>query len=291
MIRQLEQLDYQQQAIQSVIDVFKNTPRNTFINSTFEGIRFNNLFFDDSHIKNNIQAVQRRNKLQQESVDDDQDICIEMETGTGKTLVYIQTIFELFKQYGFSKFIILVPSIAIREGVISTFETFKIQLENKYNIVPHYFAYDSKHLNKISEFAESQHLQIMIMTLQSFDSDDNILNRNDREDQLLPDKSLIEVIAQTRPFVIMDEPQEGMGTNNAIVRISNLKPLFKLRYSATHKLIKNLIYQLTPSKAYKQNLVKKIVVIAVSEKNDQASLQLELEKIHPSKNGGGSKLV
>ena len=205
-----------------------------------------------------------------------------METGTGKTLVYIQTIFELYKNYGFSKFIILVPSVAIREGVLSTLQDFESQLENKYNIKPHYFEYDSKQLNRIREFAESQHLQIMVTTLQSFIREDNILNQTEREDQLIPEMSFLQTIAQTRPIIVMDEPQEGMDTEKAINRIASLKPLFKLRYSATHRVAPNLIYQLTPQAAYRQNLVKRIVVISVAERDDEGALKLELEKIHIS---------
>ena len=287
MIRQLEQLEYQEIAIKSVVDIFKGSLRNTFDNSTTQDLRRNFLSLSGDELKQNIIDICKGNNLTQQSVTSDEDVCLEMETGTGKTLVYIQTIFELFKNYGFSKFIILVPSVAIREGILSTFQTFETQLENKYNIKPHYFEYDSKQLNKVREFAESQHLQIMITTLQSFIRDDNILNQAGREDQLIPDKSPLEVIAQTQPIIVMDEPQEGMDTEKATDRITSLNPLFKLRYSATHKIIPNLVYQLTPYDAYKQNLVKKIVVLSIIEKNDEGSLKLELEKIHFSKNGGG----
>lgn len=286
-MQKLEQLEYQEQAIKSVVDIFKGTPRNTFDNSVIEEVRSNWMSLSAKELKNNIEIIQKNNQISGHLATLDQDACIEMETGTGKTLVYVQTIFELFRTYGFSKFIILVPSVAIREGVLSTLQTFQAQLENKYNIKPHYFAYDSNQINKVREFAESQHLQVMIMTLQSFSSNDNILNQTQREDLLISEKSFLKTIALTRPIIVMDEPQEGMDTQNSISRIASLNPLFKLRYSATHREMKNLIYRLTPREAYKQNLVKKIAVLSVTEKHDEGSFKLELEKIYTGKTGGG----
>jgi len=205
-------------------------------------------------------------------------LCIEMETGTGKTLVYIKTIFELYKHYGFTKFIILVPSVAIKEGVLTTLKTFEKQLEDIYNLKPSYFEYDSKRLSKVMNFVEEQHPQIMVMTLQSFNSDDRILNQAQRED-LFSNLAYIEAISRTHPIIIMDEPQEGMDTENSIERIKTVNPLLKIRYSATHKILSNLIYRLTPYESYKQGLVKKIEVLTVSEKNDEASMKVELVKI------------
>jgi type III restriction enzyme len=206
------------------------------------------------------------------------DICIEMETGTGKTIVYIKTILELYKHYGFTKFIILVPSVAIKEGVLTTLKSFEKQLEDIYNTKPSYFEYDSKRLSKVTNFVEEQHPQIMVMTFQSFNSDDRILNQAQRED-LFSNMAYIEAISRTNPIVIMDEPQEGMDTENSIGRMKTLNPLFKIRYSATHKVLTNLVYRLTPYDSYMQGLVKKIEVLTVSEKNDEASMKVELDKI------------
>ena len=116
------------------------------------------------------------------------------------------------------------------------------------------------------------------MTLQSFNSDDRILNQAQRED-LFSNMAYIEAISRTNPIIIMDEPQEGMDTENSVERLKTINPLFNIRYSATHKVLKNLIYRLTPYDSYKQGLVKKIEVLTVSEKNDEASMKIELAKI------------
>lgn len=276
----LEQLEYQQQAIQSVISVFKGQERNTFDNACIEGIRSNLLTLTKDEMIKNIKDVLFENGISEETgkIEKTNDLCVEMETGTGKTLVYIKTVLELYKHYGFTKFIIIVPSVAIKEGVINTLKTFEKQLEEIYNIKPNYFEYDSKRLPKVMNFVEEQHPQIMVMTLQSFNTDDRILNQPQREDLFL-NMPYIEAISRTNPIIIMDEPQEGMDTENSIERIKLINPLMKIRYSATHKVISNLIYRLTPYDSYKQGFVKKIEVLTVSEKNDEASMKVELSKI------------
>ncbi len=281
----LEQLEYQQQAIKTVVSVFKGQEKNNFDNACTEGIRSNILTLSRREIINNLKTVVKENGIEEETANlkEENDFCVEMETGTGKTLVYIKTIFELFKQFGFTKFIILVPSVAIKEGVLKTFEIFEKQLEDIYNIKPNYFEYDSKRLSKVMNFIEEQHPQIMIMTLQSFNSDDRILNQAERED-LFSNMPYIEAIAKTNPIVIMDEPQEGMDTANSIERLKTINPLFKIRYSATHKVMTNLVFRLTPFDSYKQGLVKKIEVLTVSEKNDEASMKIELASIEIKKN-------
>ncbi|MFH1898464.1 MAG: DEAD/DEAH box helicase family protein, partial [Candidatus Desantisbacteria bacterium] len=281
----LEQLSYQEQAIKSVISVFEGQDRNSFDNSCFEGIRSNLLSLTQNEIMENMKAVIIENGISDDTakLTKDNDLCIEMETGTGKTLVYIKTIYELFRHYGFTKFIILVPSVAIKEGVLTTLKTFRKQLEGIYNKKPNYFEYDSKRLSRVMDFIEEQHPQIMVMTLQSFNSDDRILNQSQREG-LFSNLPYIKAIAQTNPFIIMDEPQEGMDTDNSVERIKTLNPIFKIRYSATHKITKNLIYRLTPFDSYKDGLVKKIEVLTVSEKNDEASMKIEFASIDLGKN-------
>jgi type III restriction enzyme len=276
----LEQLEYQQKAAQAVISVFKGQERNTFDNASFEGIRSNYISLTKEEILENIKNTAAENGINEDtaSISDSPDLCVEMETGTGKTLVYIKTIFELNKHYGFTKFIILVPSIAIKEGVLKTFEMFEKQLENLYNIKPNCFEYDSKRLSDVKTFIEEQHPQIMVMTLQSFNSEERILNQSQRED-LFNNLPYIQSIAKTNPVIIMDEPQEGMDTDNSIGRIQSLNPALKIRYSATHRNLLNLIYRLTPYDSYKQGLVKKIEVLTVSEKNDEASMKIELESV------------
>lgn len=282
----LEELPYQQQAITAVVRLFEGQERNTFDNATDEGIRFNYLRLSPEHLAANTRAVADANGISSENLKAhaEPDFCVEMETGTGKTLVYLKTIFELYKEYGFAKFIILVPSVAIREGVLSSFATFAAQLEAIYGFRPDCFEYDSSRLHKVSTFIEAQHPQIMVMTLQSFNSEERILNQTQRED-LFANLPFIAALGRTRPIILMDEPQEGMDTANAVARIASLTPLCKLRYSATHKVMRNLVYRLTPFDSYRQGLVKKIEVLSVAEKNDEATLKIEVEEIRTFKDG------
>ena len=280
----LESLKYQEDAIYSLINVFEGTVKNTFDNACFEGIRANMCTLSDEEFLLNIRRVIYNNGLEETSSNpsSDRDLCIEMETGTGKTLVYLKTIFELYIHFGFTKFIVLVPSVAIRQGVLTSFNAFSRQLEVLYGFLPNTFEYDSKKLSKVINFIEDQHPQIMIMTLASFNSEERILNQAQRED-LFSNMPFIEAIGKTRPIIIMDEPQEGMDTENSIQRIDKLNPLAKLRYSATHKVIKNLIFQLSPYDSYVKGLVKKIEVLTVVEKNDEATLKIEISDIQAGK--------
>ena len=259
MILKLENLAYQETAIQTIVKIFEGTERNSFDNACFEGIRSNTTKMSFDEVQSNFKSIINDNGIPEEvaKLSADNDICIEMETGTGKTLVYVKTIYELYKHYGFTKFIILVPSVAIRQSIIGTFKAFNKQLESIYGFSPNAFEYDSKKLQKVTQFIEDQHPQVMIMTLASFNSDDKILNQAQRED-LFNNIPYIEAIGKTNPFIIMDEPQEGMDTENSIKQIAKLNPIYKIRYSATHKVVKNLLYRLTPYDSYKDGLVKKI---------------------------------
>jgi len=262
MAFQLETLQYQQAAIQSVVRVFDGNTRNSFDNATYVGVRYNHLTVSQSQLESNILEAIRENGLDPANchLTPDRDLCIELETGTGKTLVYLKTIYELHKHYDFTKFIILVPSVAIRQGITTTINSFSKQLEAIYGFTPKSFEYDSKKLNRVASLIEEQHPQIMVMTLASFNSEDKILNQAQRED-LFANLPYIEAIAQCSPVVLMDEPQVGMDTDNSVKQIARLNPLFKIRYSATHATFKNLIYRLTPYDSYRQGLVKKIEVL------------------------------
>jgi len=287
----LEELDYQQIAIKSVVNVFDGNDKNTFDNAYSEGIQSNKCTLSNKQLVKNIQTILRENGVDEENanISVEPELTIEMETGTGKTLVYIKTIYELFKHYGFTKYIILVPSVAIRQGVLSTFSTFEKQLETIYGFTPKLFEYNSKKLNKVTNFITDPNPQIMVMTLASFNSEDKILNQAQRED-LFANIPFIKALAQTNPIIIMDEPQEGMDTENSINQIAKLNPLFKIRYSATHKVIKNKLYRLTPYDSYKQGLVKKIEVLTVTEKNDEATLKLELSETQNGKGNPKAKI-
>lgn len=285
----LEELEYQRSGIEAAVQVFEGTVKNTFDNASFSGIRTNFCQLTAAQLTENIKKIADESGISRETakISEGNDVCVEMETGTGKTLVYLKTIYELYKQYGFSKFIILVPSVAIRQGVLGTLKAFEKQLEDIYGFRPNYFEYDSKRLSKVKSFAEEQYPQIMIMTTAAIVGDDKIINREQRED-LFDNTPFIEVLAKTRPIIFMDEPQEGMDADKTKEFISRLKPLAKLRYSATHKEVQNLIYRLTPYDSYQQNLVKKIEVLTVTEKNDEATIKIELADVQ---NGKGDPKV
>jgi type III restriction enzyme len=287
----LEKLEYQRLAVQSVVKLFEENDKNTFENANSEGIRFNFCNLTAQQMATAIAETASENDIKPDATkfSKDNDLCIEMETGTGKTLVYIKTICELFKQNRFTKFIILVPSVAIRQGVLSTFKAFEKPLFADNGFKPDVFSYDSKNLKRVSQFVEEQHLQVMVLTLASFNSEDKILNQANRE-ELFANMPFIHAIGKTRPIVIMDEPQEGMDTPNAIERIAKLNPLIKLRYSATHKIVKNLIFRLTPFDSYKQGLVKKIEVLSIIEKNDEATVKIQLVETHVEKGKFKAKL-
>ena len=280
----LELLEYQETAIKSVVNVFDSNDKNTFDNACINGIRSNICSLSNEQLTENIKSILLENGIDKEiaELEEVRELTIEMETGTGKTLVYIKSVYELFKHYGFTKFIILVPSVAIRQGVLSTLSIFEKQLHDIYGFTPKAFEYSSKRLNKITNFVEEQHPQIMVMTLASINSEDKVLNQAKRED-LFANIPFIEAIGRTNPIIVMDEPQEGMDTLNSIKQIAKLNPLFKIRYSATHKVSKNKIYRLTPYDSYKQGLVKKIEVLTVVEKNDEATLKLELSETQNGK--------
>ncbi len=287
----LEELIYQQAAIQSVVKVFEGTVKNTFDNATVDGIRFNRSNLGADQLKLNIKAICEENGITEDKaqISESKNLCVEMETGTGKTLVYIKTIYELHKHYGFTKFIILVPSVPIRQGILSTLKTFEKQLQDIYGFKPDYFEYSSKKLHEVGKFAEEQHPQIMIMTTGAIVGDNKILNRDQRED-LFDNLPYVDVIGKTKPIVIMDEPQEGMDAEKTKKDLERLNALFNIRYSATHKKDEtyNLIYRLTPYDSYKQNLVKKIEVLTVTEKNDEATAKIEIDSIQ---NGKGDPKV
>lgn len=260
-------LDYQLEAIKSVVDLFKGQKNMT---SSFpfiaeNGVVLNELGISEKKILDNLNAVQKENNIKEIEKLQGMDFSVEMETGTGKTYVYLRTILELNKEYGFKKFIIIVPSVAIREGVLKTLEITKNHLKQIYDNISYNFCeYDSSKLTRIRQFARNNNVEILVMTLDSFNKDNNIMNQN--IDKLSGQKP-IDLVSQTNPILILDEPQ-NMESDKAKDALKKLKPLFKLRYSATHKNYYNLIYRLTPVDAYNKGLVKKIEVLSVVKEED-----------------------
>ena len=277
----LEDLEYQRRAIAAVVGVLDGQVRNSFDNSNLFGIQANITDLTPAQIEENKKRILVQNGVAEADakLSPDNDICIEMETGTGKTLVYFRTIYELFQRYRLTKFIILVPSIAIKEGVLTTFDTFKKPLADRYGFTPACFEYDSGKLSRLRHFIEDTQPQIMVMTIQSITAEDRIINQQGRDDSFLG-MTYLQALGKCQPVIVMDEPQEGMDTEAAVARLVTLNPLIKLRYSATHKreCVKNLLYRLTPFAAYQQGMVKKIEVLSVAEKNDEATLKIELAR-------------
>ncbi|MBA3353338.1 MAG: DEAD/DEAH box helicase family protein [Blastocatellia bacterium] len=196
---------------------------------------------------------------------------VEMETGTGKTYVYLRTIFELNRKYGFKKFIIVVPSVAIREGVLKNLEITAEHFRALFNNVEfEHFVYDAKKVNKLRQFATSNTIQVLVINIDAFRKNftgtetENRSNVIYKENDKLSGRQPIEFVQATRPIVIIDEPQSVDSTDKAQEAIRALNPLCTLRYSATHRNPYNLVYQLDPIRAYELRLVKQIVVASAT---------------------------
>ncbi len=260
-------LDFQIDAINAILDIFKGQTKNgrSFPFIAENGVVPNRIDISEKKILENLKEVQRQNNIKTNGKLEGMDFTIEMETGTGKTYVYLRTILELNRKYGFQKFIIIVPSVAIREGVLKTLQVTKDHLKQLFgNVSYNYYEYDSSKLSRIRQFSRNSNVEIMVMTLDSFNKDTNIMNMN--IDKMSGQKP-IDLVSLTKPILILDEPQ-NMETEKAQEAMRRLDPLFKLRYSATHRSIYNLVYRLTPVDAYNKNLVKKIEVMSVVKDED-----------------------
>lgn len=280
-----DEQQYQLDAVNSIVDIFDGQPVKVSNFSVGAGHILgqqqtelgigNKLELSEQEILENIQTIQMRNHLKKSNAIQDWNFTVEMETGTGKTYVYTRSIFELNKKYGFSKFVIVVPSVAIREGV---YKSFQMTADHFNELYPgqhcHYFIYDSSKLEKVREFATSSDIEVMIINIdafrKSFDDPEKETKANliHRERDTMNGKKPIEFIQETNPIVIIDEPQSVDNTEKAKEAIASLNPLCKLRYSATHRETYNLMYKLDPIDAYDQRLVKKIEVLSVNSDDD-----------------------
>ena len=293
------ELDYQKDAVSSVVDLFRGqTPKQsnftvclydamegqgTLYTSTGIG---NKLELIDEDILDNLKEVQLRNGLKQSTAIEHgkYDFDIEMETGTGKTYVYLRTIFELNAKYGFTKFIIVVPSIAIKEGVKKSLDITKEHFNMLYDNTPYdYFVYDSGKLSQVRDFATADNIQIMVINIDAFrksftdpekENKANLIHRtNDKMNGMRP----IDLIAETNPIVIIDEPQSVDTTPKSKEAIASLNPLCTLRYSATHVDKHNCVYKLDAIDAFEMNLVKQIEVasFATADYHNRAYMLLK----------------
>ena len=225
----------------------------------------NNLVLDEDTVLENLQSVQDRNGLEiNDGLVDGLQFDIEMETGTGKTYVYLRTAFELATKYKFNKYIILVPSVAIREGVKSSSQLMREHFRHLYpQINMDYTVYSGDRAEDVRDFATATSLQFLVMTIDSIRGDKNTRIIHQQRDKLSGLRPL-DYLQATRPIVIMDEPQ-NMESLLAQSAVADLNPMCTLRYSATHRMTRNIVYRLDPLDAHRLELVKKIVVSDAQE--------------------------
>ena len=295
---QFKEQDFQVQAVKAVVDCFIGQPlktnRFTLERSAalirkakqaatgaavldFEveeeiGYRNSPVQVIESQILKNLQEVQKRNDLQEsqeiqrpKGVKLGYNLTIEMETGTGKTYTYIRTMYELHKQYGWSKFIVIVPSIAIREGVFKSFEVTQDHFQELYGHKINPFIYNSGRPQDIENFASDSRISVMIINTQAFNASGADARRIYQELDQFGTRKPIDIIAQTNPILIIDEPQSVDG-ERTLKSMQDFNPLFTLRYSATHKVEYNKVYRLDALDAYNKRLVKKIQVKGINLK-------------------------
>ena len=233
----------------------------------------------------NAKRIAKESGIEEPASVEEPDFSIEMETGTGKTYVYLRTIFELNRRFGLHKFMIVVPSVAIREGTLTQLEDTKQHFSEMYGTIAEVVQYNSKNLPAVHSFCSSNHLSIMVMNKQAFDSDKKVINDEERDGG-----NLLEMLQKVQPIVVLDEPQQGMDTANMQKRLAAFNPLLKLRYSATHRHPKNIVNRLTPYEAYNAGLVKKISVLSIHETNTQSNVAIECKQINLSKDKPTAKL-
>lgn len=306
-------LDFQRDAINAVADIFEgqDTLQTNFTvvsNDEFDIHRFavqselgigNKLGLLDDELLENIRNIQLKNGLKQTKEEDwekqlkdtvSRNFTIEMETGTGKTYVYLRTVFELNKRFGFTKFIIVVPSVAIKEGVYKSLQITEQHFKEHYDNTPYdYFVYDSSKLGEVRSFATNDAIQIMVINIDAFrksftdpskETSANIIHRpNDRMNGMKP----IEFIRDTHPIVIIDEPQSVDTTPKSREAIASLNPLCTIRYSATHKDKHNLMYKLDSIDAYERKLVKQIEVASIDVKDGHNKAYIRLLSVDHKK--------
>lgn len=310
-------LDYQRQAIESVTSVFAGqeicqtnftvAPLQCWEEGTlFHGLQEdslgvgNRLRLLDEDIHANIRKIQLKNGLAPSVSFDSKNgihLTVEMETGTGKTYVYLRTVFEMNRLYGFTKFIIVVPSIAIKEGVQKSLEITATHFKELYeNAAFDYFTYDSSKLSDVRNFATSPDIQIMVINIDAFrksftdpeqENKANIIHRaHDRMTGAKP----IEFIQQTNPIVIVDEPQSVDTTDKSKEAIASLNPMCTLRYSATHVEKHHMLYKLDSVDAYEQKLVKQIEVAGIEVKDGHNKAYIKLISVNNKKSPISAKI-
>lgn len=287
---QFETLDYQQHAIQAVLNLFLGQP-----NTQISGLELKSYFqlCPNTELVANVPLVENLAKQQySQKIDrtllDEHGLnfTVEMETGTGKTYVYLRTIFELNAKYGWQKFVIVVPNVPIREGVLHTLETTKehfATLFDNVSVNPK-FEYKSNQISRLKQFAENHHIEILLINIDAFAKDSNVINTINESGE-----APIHYIQQSRPIVIIDEPQ-NMETEIRKKAIESLNPLFTLRYSATHKNPYHPIFSFNPVQAYEQGYVKQIEVDSVLSENEVNGAYVALKEIRTGAKSWSAKV-
>jgi type III restriction enzyme len=253
--------------------------------------------FDATWLAENLRAVQEGNRLPTPGLTIESELevqgvsdgtweypsfTVEMETGTGKTYVYLRTIHELRRRYGWGKYVVVVPSIAIYEGVIKTFEITRSHFAALYGNEPiNLLRYDGSQLSRLRSFATSTFCEVLVVTVDSFNKLGNLFYRP--SEKLPGERKPYQFVQDTRAIVILDEPQ-NMESEVARSAIATLHPLFTLRYSATHRTSPNLVYRLTPFEAFQRSLVKRIQVWGVTDSEDYNRPFLSLKAV--TRDGG-----
>jgi type III restriction enzyme len=288
-------LQYQIDAIESVVGVFSGQQSSGAlfdVGGSGSGTLYdgemeyfgNKLNLVPSQISDNIRVVQGRNSIPDDMAlpDDDivgvNDFSVEMETGTGKTYVYLRSAMELNKRYGFSKFVVVVPSVAIREGVLSNLRFLQEHFQLLYGQRCGFSVYDSKNATSLRSFALSSSIEILVINIDSFNKSTNLIMQGRDSTNGVPP---IDFIRGTNPIVFVDEPQ-NMESDKAKDALKNLNPLATFRFSATHVSMPNPLYRLTPVDAYNANLVKQIEVWPVLTEDDVSSAYIEVVRVSPS---------
>ena len=305
---QFKHQSFQREAARAVVDAFLGQPlQDAFayrmdvgkggLALEAQGFRNQELQLSDTQLTENIRAIQTKQELQPvEHVRRDAHgtlvLSIEMETGTGKTYTYIKTMYELYKHYGWTKFIIVVPSVAIREGVIKSLETMADHFAEEYGERMQHFVYDSGRLTAIDQFASDSKLHVMVINTQAFNATGAAARRIGMQLEEFGWRRPIDVIGEMRPILIIDEPQSVLGAdkkNKTRQGLQQFNPLFTLLYSATHRRedVYNQVYRLDAIDAFNKHLVKKIEVMGVEQVGTTATNgYLHLEAIVLSKKKG-----
>ena len=290
--------EFQTAAVNAVADLFMGQEKASMtfsVDSSYGALNLemndlgvgNKLLIDDDTLISNMHTIQKKHALPITHDFNTRQYSIEMETGTGKTYVYTKTILELNKRYGFTKFIVVVPSVAIREGVYKSLQVTEEHFSNLYDGMPyHYFIYNSAKLSDVRQFASSNNIEVMIINIDAFKKAENIINQ---EQDKLNGEAAIRFIQDTNPIVIIDEPQSVDNTPKAKDAIQSLNPLAVFRYSATHREKINLLYRLTPIDAYQMGLVKQICVSSNSVANDFNKPYIMLKSVS-NDNGFSAKI-